>query len=425
MKRFIKILSIASCLLPLSGVAQSKLITQVIVHQGNGNVLTNAAVGIDANGKIDFVGKETAVNRQNYKEIINGENNHLYPGFIAPNATIGLQEIGAVRSTRDEREIGVFTPHVRSLVAYNTDSDILPTATANGVLTAQVTPRGGYVSGSSSVVSMDERNWEEAAIKVDDALHLYWPTRYRKSGWWANPGSWKMNDKYAEQLATIQAYFKKAKAYSQKPNGNDLQLEAMSRLLNNKAQLFVHVNDPFSILEAIQLKKEMGIERMVVVGGYFADQVAEELVKNQIPVLIRRVHDLPFTDDEPIDQPYKLAAKLKEQGVLVGLQNAGDMEQMNTRNMAFYAGTLTGYGYSMEDALMTVTSNNAKILGVDEVLGTIEEGKYATLFLSKGNALEMSEQIVNLAMIKGRIINPYKNKQLRLYEEYNEFYEEE
>jgi hypothetical protein len=58
-------------------------------------------------------------------------------------------------------------------VAYNTDSEVIPTVRSNGVLVAQVTP-GGVISGSSSIVYNDGWNWEDAVIKTDD-IWITWP----------------------------------------------------------------------------------------------------------------------------------------------------------------------------------------------------------------------------------------------------------
>ena len=72
-----------------------------------------------------------------------------------------MTEIDAVRATRDFDEVGMFNPNVRSLTAFNTDSKILKTVRTNGVLITQATPRGGIISGTSSVMFLDGWNWED------------------------------------------------------------------------------------------------------------------------------------------------------------------------------------------------------------------------------------------------------------------------
>ena len=123
-----------------------------------------------------------------YDTIIHVYDQHVYPGFIATNTTLGITEISAVRATNDYREVGTFKPHIRSLIAYNAESKIIPTIRSNGVLMAQIAPKGGRITGTSSVMKMNGWNWEDAAQKVDDGIHLNWPAYFVQHGWWAEPG---------------------------------------------------------------------------------------------------------------------------------------------------------------------------------------------------------------------------------------------
>ena len=123
-------------------------------------------------------------------------------------------------------------------------------------------------------------------------------------------------------------------------------------------------------------------------------------------------------DDDDIEKPYRLAATLMKAGILVGLENTGDMEQMNSRNFPYYAAQVTQYGISDEEALKLITINTAQILGVDKELGSLEKGKTATFFVSKGNMLEIFESDITHAFIEGRKIDFSKNHQLQLYQKY-------
>jgi len=111
-------------------------------------------------------------------EVIKANGKHIYPGFIAPNSTLGLAEVDAVRASRDFNEVGSMNPHIRSIIAYNTESKVVESMRPNGVLMAQITPRGGRISGTSSVVQLDAWNWEDALIKENDGIHLNWPNTY-------------------------------------------------------------------------------------------------------------------------------------------------------------------------------------------------------------------------------------------------------
>ena len=145
---------------PTPGATQSQsiLIVGATAHLGTGDVLEDCAIGF-RDGIIDYVGRRFQVDQEKYDEVIEASGQHLYPGFIVTNTTLGLQEIGAVRATQDQNEVGTFRPNVRSIIAFNTDSEIPPTVRTNGVLMGQITPRGGVISGSSGVVHFDGWNW--------------------------------------------------------------------------------------------------------------------------------------------------------------------------------------------------------------------------------------------------------------------------
>ncbi len=109
--------------------------------------------------------------------MIDAKGKQIYPGLILPVTDLGLKEIGSgARGSDDFRELGDLNPSIRSIVAYNTDSKIINTLKANGILLAGITPQGGTISGSSTVVQLDAWNWEDAAYKMDNAIHLNLPT---------------------------------------------------------------------------------------------------------------------------------------------------------------------------------------------------------------------------------------------------------
>ena len=400
------------------------LILGGIAHLGTGDVLENSAIGF-RNGKIDFVGFARSVDRARYDQIIEAKGQHLYPGFIAPNSTLGLQEIGAVRATRDDAEVGTFKPHVRSIIAFNTDSEVTPTVRTNGVLMGQITPRGGTISGSSSFVHFDGWNWEDAALKTVDGIHLNWPSthhRHRQDG----TIDIRKRKTYDQQYQEIEHFFDGAKAYagqSQRPaiSPRDLRMEAMRGLFDGSLRLYVHAQDVRQITEAVHFKRRMDIEHLVIVGGYDAPLVADLLRDNDVAVMLKRVHTLPRFAEDDVDMPYRLPKLLEDEGVLFCLQNAGDMEHMGTRNLPFYAGTAHAYGLTYEQAVQSITLSAARILGVDDFCGSLEKGKDATLFISEGDALDMRTNYLTHAFVQGRAID-LDNRQRELYRKYQAKY---
>lgn len=403
---------------PASKQTEAYSIEGATAHLGNGRTIENSLV-IFNNGKITFVGKaDTKIARQG--TVINAKGKHLYPGFIALNGTLGLAEIGAVRATRDFDETGLMLPHVRSIIAYNAESKVVESARPNGVLISEVVPRGGTISGTSSIVQLDAWNWEDAAIKTDNGIHLNWPASLATGRWWLGEDpAWRPSENYKENTHEIHTYFSDAKRYL---SGNkktvNLPFEAMKGLFNGAQKLFIHVNGHKEITDAINTSKSLGINDIVIVHGRDADKVADLLVKNNIPVVIDRPHRLPNNVDDDYDLPYRHAKILMEKGITVTIGMQGQQERTNTRNLPFYAGTYAAYGVDKEKAVQMITGNAAKVLGIDSFTGTLEIGKDATLFLSEGDALDMRTNIVSNAFIQGRKIS-LETHQTQLWKRYD------
>ncbi len=404
---------------PASKQATAISIEGATAHLGNGQVIENSLIMFE-NGKITFVGS-AMMKIARMGTVINATGKHLYPGFIALDATLGLVEIDAVKASDDESEIGIMNPHVRSLIAYNAESKLVESMRPNGVLMAQIVPRGGTISGTSSIVQLDAWNWEDATIKTDDAIHLNWPGSFTSGRWWLGEDpALKPNPEYPKNMEKINSFFTDAKQYlASKSTIKNLPFAATKGLFDGSQKLFIHVNGEKEITDAITMSKELGINNLVIVLGEGAEKVTDLLVKNNIPVIINRPHRNPNSDDDAYDDTYTIAKKLQDKGVLVGLGMEGQMDRMNTRNLPFYAGTFAAFGLEKEKAVQLITGDAAKILGIDAFAGTLEVGKDATLFISDGDALDMRTNQISEAYIQGRKIS-LESHQTTLWKRYSE-----
>ncbi len=405
---------------------QSETITIIgaTAHLGNGAVIENSVIVFE-NGKITAIGEENKTSVKEQGQVINAKGKHIYPGFIAPNTTLGLVEIEAVRPTRDQDELGDMIPNVRSLIAYNAESKVVESMRPNGVLIGQITPRGGTISGTSSIVQFDAWNWEDAAVKVDDGIHLHWPESYSQGKWWlGESAAYKPNEKYQERIEEIKSFILNSKSYGKEtPKTKNEAYQAMQGLFNGKKRMYVYTNGEKEIIDAVTILKDLGINNITIIGAYEAYKISSFLKNNNISVLIKRVHTTPESDDDDYDLPYKLAKLLTDDGVLVALQTSGQMEAMNTRNLPFYAGEVVAQGLDKEVALQLITLNAAKILGIDSEYGTLEVGKSATLFISEGDALDMRTNILTHAFIDGRDVS-LETHQTELWKRYSKKYSE-
>ena len=408
--------SVTHPIVPVPAADQSEpiAITGAVIHIGNGMIVNDGIITFDR-GLITAVGVAGGgINLVNHA-LIDVEGRHVYPGFVLPNSTLGLIEVNSVRATSDVLEEGDINASVRSAIAYNTDSEIIPANRFNGILTAQVAPQGGLISGSSTVFKLDGWNWEDAMLAEDVGLHLHWPSyvqRRRNS----ETGLFETvdNENYEGQTQLLHSLFQDAQAYSGQLL--NLNLLAMQPLFNGVAKLFIHADEAKQIISAIRFARSYGIQDIVLVGGADALSVKDFLLAQNVPVIYERIHELPQREWQDVDMPFKTPFLLHDAGIKVGI-GGGATSIDRQRNLPFFAGTAAAYGLNRETALAMITSVNAEILGVADRVGTLEVGKDATLFISEGDALDMRTSQVLGAYIQGRDIDLYGTQQ-QLYERF-------
>ncbi|TGE29563.1 amidohydrolase family protein [Hymenobacter metallicola] len=407
---------------PTPAPAQSKpvLLLGGTLHVGNGTVVPDAAVAFDK-GRIVYAGAQSGFSQDKATyEVVDVKGQEIYPGLILPNTTLGLTEVEAIRATVDEREVGTLNPNVRALIAYNTDSDIIPTVRTNGVLLAQVTPRGGLLSGQSSIVQLDAWNWQDAAVKTDDGLHLNWPPMVLKLNPTEDAAAVERREKARQQqLRDLEQLLSEASAYRALPAGRkeNLRLSSLSGLFDGSKTLFVHADYGKEIIEGVRFAKRLGVQKVTVIGARDAWMMLDFLKQNDVAVVLSRIHALPRRSGDDYDLPYKLPSLLQQAGVRFCLDYEGDQETAGSRNLAFIAGTAAGHGLTKEQALTAVTLSPARIMGLDKDYGSLEAGKSATLVVSSGDLLDMRTNNVTYAFIDGRAFN-MSNKQTYLNQKF-------
>ena len=382
------------------------------------------------NGKITHVGEFIAP--QVGTEVIDLEGKHVYPGFIAAVSGIGLVEINAVDVTNDHSERGDFNPNVRANVAYNPDSEIIPTTRSNGVLIANVVPASGLVSGQSSIMMMDGWTWENATLSHPSGLHINWPqmgTRARGRFGRSVPIK-KQIERRNKSLKALDDMMKESRAYArlrqtksrsaENYHNEDLRLESMIPYVQGKLPIYVHANEVRQIEAAVHWSKRQDVN-IIIVGGKDAWRTTNLLRKNKVPVIYEGVTALPNRRFEDYDQAYKGPALLHEAGVQFCIASSGSAGgAYRVRNLPNQAAMAAAYGLPKDEALRSITLSAAEILGIDKQLGSLESGKDATLFISNGDALEIRTNVLQ-AYIQGRKVD-MGDRHKMLFHKYQEKY---
>jgi imidazolonepropionase-like amidohydrolase len=404
---------------PASAQSDKFTVTNAIIHVGNGKVINNGSIVV-AGGKIIEVLETSGVSSNN--KIVNANGKHVYPGIIAASTNLGLVEVTSTKSTVDAQELGDINPSLKSIVAYAADSKVINTLRSNGILLAHIVPQGGTMSGTSSVVQLDAWHWEDAAYKMNNGIHLNMPALINRPNPFAAffGGAAPQGDALKNALNKIEEirnFLREAKAYqSSAKEQKNLKYEAVKGLFDKSQKLFVHGDLVKEMIMAIDMKKEFGLD-VVIVGGTDSWMITEILKENDVPVILSEPHSTPSMADDAVDLPYKTGALLQKGGVLFTIcQDASD-GFWQQRCLPFQAGTMATYGLTKEEALSAITLNAAKILGIADKTGSIEVGKDANFVISEGDILDMMTSKVTDAFIQGRKIN-LDNKHTQLFEKY-------
>lgn len=386
------------------------------IHTGNGKVF-RGSIKIEG-GKITSIIETGTITADKMMDVTGKE---IYPGIIAASTNLGLVEVGSIRATQDYNELGDINPNIRSIVAYNTDSKIINTLRSNGILLAHIVPRGGSISGTSSVVQLDAWNYEDATYKVDNGIHYNMPALINRPQFGGRRQGGEQVDPVKQgldRIENIRKFFREAKAYLFTPNPlqTNLKYEAVKGLFAKTQTFFVHADLVKEMMVAIDFVEEFNF-KLCIVGGSDSWIIADILKQKNVAVILAEPHSLPNTDDDDVDQPFKTGAALQKAGVLFTICQDGGDGFWRQRDLPFQTGTMAAYGLTKEEALTAVTLNAAKILGIDDKAGSLEVGKDANIVISNGDLLDIKSSIVTHAFIQGRALN-LGNKQTQLYEKY-------
>lgn len=371
-----------------------------------------------SNGKITAVGSNVAVPQG--AEVIDCKGKFIYPGMIDGGSIIGLSEVGSDPRTQDYNEVGDVVPQMNALTAVNPNATAIPVTRVSGVTTSLVVPQGGLFSGSAALINLHGYTPDQMYAGFS-AVVMNYPSTGRR-GFFDRRSDEDIKKATEKSLAKINEVWEKAVQYHKLDSANKgnadyyPELEALVPVVRGTKTLLIEVNAAKDILEAIKWVKEKKIKKVIFSGVSEGWRVADEIAKAKIPVIAGPVQSLPTRDYDRYDRPYANAGLMKKAGVEVALQ-AGD-RNMNYRNLPYHAGFAAAYGLGKEEALKSITIVPATMFGVADKLGSIEEGKSATLFVCDGDPMETKTQVSHV-FIEGWQM-PMVSRQTQLYDEFLE-----
>lgn len=408
-----------------------------------------------SDGKIESVMPGSTVPRG--YERVNIKGKRVYPGFFDCSSLLGLSEISPVSVSLDVTDNGDFQPDLKAATAVQSESAHFGPAMCNGILTAVVRPAGGLVPGRAGIVNTWGWNTQLRTISSDFAMVVNVPSaggfrggprkqacacmglsiedildgvtehdheaeeaEFQKAlqGPMAAPQNQETPNRRQQgeappnitgRMKQLEDYFQSVRDYIENRKKDpiktplSLQMEAMIPVVEGKTPILMRVRTSKSILTAIDFCKRNKLKG-ILSGAAEGWKVLPEIKKSGMPVLITPAGESPLDANSPVnsydpyDSPYIMPTMLGRAGIKFAFQSE---DNAMTMDMVVRAGMAQGYGLSNETAIRALTLNAAEILGLQDHLGSLTEGKDATLIVTNGDPLECKTS-VQMVMLKGK-----------------------
>lgn len=393
-----------------------------IVTVTNGTIESGTLV--IRNDKIVAVGSNVDVPAD--AQVIDCTGLTIYPGMIDSGTRVGLAEVGSVGETSDFNEVGDLTPQMDALTAVNPNSVLIPVTRVSGVTTVITEPAGGMLPGTAALINLHGYTPDQMHVGGFKAVVLEYPATGRRGSFdrrsdedikkAADKALKKLNDTWdrASLYDEIDAAYAANPEQGRRPEYVP-EMRVLLPVLRGEQTLMVRVNAARDILSAIDWVAERGFEKVVFSGVSEGWRVADKLAEAGIPCLVGPVLAIPSRQSDRYDKAYANASLLHQAGVKIAIRSG---ESENVRNLPYNAGFAAAYGLGQEEALKAVTISAAEIFGVSDMLGSLEEGKQATLFVADGDPFETRTDIHHV-FIDGYQV-PMDSRHIRLYQEFLE-----
>lgn len=362
----------------------------------NGAAITNGVVLVN-NGKIEAAGPASSVSIPGGYEVL--EAAVVTPGLIDAHSVVGLAGHYNTGGDQDQLETSsAIQPELRAIDAYNAREALVQHLRDHGITTVHTGHGpGALISGQTMIVKTTGKTVDEALI--DSTTMLAFTMGNMISGAIRKPGT------RSKGMAMLRQELIKAKDYAEKRREGevksvDLGMEALADLLDGEITALVTVHKANDIMTALRLRDEFDFP-MILDGAAEAYLIIDELKATGVPVIIHPTMIRTYGDSK--NASMETAGKLYEAGIPVAFQSGYEAYVPKTRVVLFEAGVAAANGLGKENALRILTIDAARLLNIDDRVGSMEKGKDADLVLFNGDPLEYTTNVTGV-IIDGKVV---------------------
>ncbi len=359
-----------------------------------GDPITNGVVLVSG-GKIEAVGPASQISIPANYRVINAK--VVTPGLIDARTVVGLN--GYLNQPHDQMALdggGSFQPELRAIDAYNAQEKLVEYIREFGVTTIHTGHQpSALASGQTMIAKTTGNSVDEATIKPVAMISVTLG-QAGLAGQGKSPGS------RGKQAAMLRAELVKALENSKKADPpKDLRSDIMIKVIKGEVPLMINAEKSQDIMTALRIAKEFNI-KIVLEGASDAHMLIDEIKASGFPVILHPT--MARAGGDRANLSMVTAGKLKAAGIPFALQSGYEGYVPKTRVILFEAAVAAGQGLSRRDALASITIDAARILGIDNRVGSIAVGKDADLAMYNGDPFEYITHCIG-TMIDGKIVS--------------------
>ena len=384
----------------LIGYAQAQIAVKAeTLYTATTSPIQNAVVLIEG-GKIKAVGKAADITiPSNYKVI---QAKTATPGLIDARTLIGISGILNISIDQDQLEkSSPVQPELRAMDAYNPNEALVKYARDCGVTTIHTGHGiGALFSGQTMIAKTKPGTTDNVIIKPLSMLAMTLGPSV--SGNYSSPGT------KAKEVSMIRAELIKAQDYQKKMSNKDsskrpafdMKMDVLSQLLKGEIKALITANSSVDIMNAIRIAKEFNL-KLVLDGAAEAYLLIDEIKKAKAEIILHAT--MARNEDDMLNMTRESAALLTKAGIPVSIESGQEAYVPKTRIVLYEAALTLAFGQTFEEALKSITINPAKLLGIDQRVGSIETGKDADLVMYDGDPFEYTTHVCNV-IIDGQVV---------------------
>ncbi len=358
-------------------------------------------------GKIENIGKNISI--PDGYPVIEASGSVIMPGLVSARSYNGISSNWRRQSSIDEISKSI-VPEMEVKHAIEPQAPVFWFSRELGITTAMVTPGNSNVIGGQGVVLKTNGTVADKMIIKDNAVMMFGLGRSAKRKDKMPTTRMGIAALLRETLTKAQEYKDKVDQYEKDKKGKkpkrDLSMEALIPVLKGEMPVMIHCERKDDILTALRIADEYKL-KVILDGATDAYKIVSEIKKRNIPVVLEdlfrgigNIEDKGFKPENP--------SILAKAGIIVAFRpgegswytpaagwGGGDLFEIAT--LAFKN------GMTEEDALKAITINAAKVIGLEEKIGSLEKGKDADILILRGHPFK-TRSIPQAVFINGKLV---------------------